>query len=125
MLKNPRYVIAVPDLAKTASYFQNVLGFRVHDLGDPGWRLFERDHCLIMAGECPDALPVAQIGDHSYFAYISVDEIDAFYSELGANGAEFVKPIRDEPWGMREFGVQTIDGHRMMFGMSYPKSKAD
>lgn len=23
---------------------------------------------------------------------------------------------RREPWGMREFGVRTIDGHRIMFG---------
>jgi hypothetical protein len=29
-----------------------------------------------------------------------------------------VKPLRIEPWGMREFGIRTIDGHRMMFGSS-------
>jgi uncharacterized glyoxalase superfamily protein PhnB len=31
-------------------------------------------------------------------------------------GVELIKPLRDEPWGMREFGVRTVDGHRMMFG---------
>jgi hypothetical protein len=30
--------------------------------------------------------------------------------------ADIIKPLRDEPWGMREFGIRTVDGHRMMFG---------
>lgn len=24
--------------------------------------------------------------------------------------------LRDEPWGMREFGLRTADGHRLMIG---------
>jgi uncharacterized glyoxalase superfamily protein PhnB len=31
-------------------------------------------------------------------------------------GAEIVKPLRTEPWGMREFGLRTADGHRIMVG---------
>lgn len=31
---------------------------------------------------------------------------------------EIVKPPRDEPWGMREFDVRTVDGHRLMLGSS-------
>jgi hypothetical protein len=33
-----------------------------------------------------------------------------------ARGAALIKPLRDEPWPMRELGVRTVDGHRMMFG---------
>lgn len=32
------------------------------------------------------------------------------------NDGTVTKPLRDEPWGMREFGVQTNDSHRIMFG---------
>ncbi|MGM9482153.1 VOC family protein [Roseateles sp. NT4] len=116
MLTQPRYVLAVPDLARSAAYYRDVLGFTVHDMGDPGWRWLERDACVIMAGECPDATPPAQLGDHSYFAYVQVGAIDALHAEFTAKGAEFIKPLRDEPWGMREFGIRTMDGHRMMFG---------
>jgi catechol 2,3-dioxygenase-like lactoylglutathione lyase family enzyme len=63
-LVRPRHVIAVPDLARSAAWYRDVLGFEVHEVGDPGWRWYQRD----------------------------------------------------EPWGMRELGVRTIDGHRMMFG---------
>ena len=115
-LGRPRHVIAVPDLARSAAWYRDVLGFEVHELGDPGWRWFQRDACVILAGECPDALAPADTGDHAWFAYIEVDGIDALHIELAARGIDTIKPLRDEPWGMREFGVRTIDGHRMMFG---------
>jgi uncharacterized glyoxalase superfamily protein PhnB len=75
-----------------------------------------RDACFIMAGECADALPPAELGDHSYFAYVVVDGIDRFHDEVIAKGAVAIKHLRDEPWGMREFGIRTVDGHRIMFG---------
>lgn len=110
----PRYVIAVPDLARSARFYGDVLGFDVREVGDPGWRFFVRDGCVIMAGECPDALPPAELGDHSYFAYLEVDDVDRWHAELRAKGVEVVKQLRSEPWGMREFGIRTVDGHRIM-----------
>lgn len=117
MLKEPRYVLAVPDLARSAAWYRDVLGFEVREVGDPGWRWYQRGECRILAGECPDAIPPADLGDHSYFAYVLSEDIDALYLELSEKGVAFIKPLRDEPWGMREFGIRTVDGHRMMFGM--------
>ena len=109
-------MIAVPNLAASAKFYHDALGFEIHEIGDAGWRFFLKDHCCIMAGECPDAIPPAQLGDHSYFAYMVIDGIDAYHKKVVAAGAEIVKPLRDEPWDMREFGVRTQDGHRIMFG---------
>ena len=116
MLRNPRYVIAVHDLERSARYYRDVLGFEVREVGDPGWRFFVRDQCFIMAGECPDALSADELGDHSYFAYVLADDIDELYAAVTANRAALIKDIRDEPWNMREFGIRTVDGHRIMFG---------
>ena len=116
MIRNPRYVIAVHDLRKSARYYQEVLGFEVREIADPGWRFFIRDQCVIMAGECRDALSPHELGDHSYFAYLEVDDIDRFYEAVTARGATVIKKLRNEPWGMREFGLRTVDGHRIMFG---------
>ena len=110
------FVLAVPDLERSAAFYREVLGFEIRQMGDPGWRMYVRDACRIMAGECPDATPVAELGDHSYFAYLVVDDIDAFHEKVAAAGVDFVKALVTEPWGMREFGVRTIDGHRIMFG---------
>ena len=110
------FVIAVPDLTRSAAYYRDVLGFTIHELGDPGWRVYQKDCCRIMAGACPEATPPHQLGDHAYFAYLTITGIADYFAQVQANGAKIGKPLRDEPWGMREFSVQTADGHRIMFG---------
>ena len=116
MIRRARYVIAVPDLERSARFYRDVLGFEICEIGDPGWRFYRKDHCFIMAGECVDALPPAELGDHSYFAYMEVDGIDAYHDAVTSAGAGLIKDLCTEPWGMREFGIRTVDGHRIMFG---------
>jgi uncharacterized glyoxalase superfamily protein PhnB len=103
--------LALPDLERSIEFYTRVLGFEVHEIGDPGWRLFVNGQCRIMAGQCPEAMPAEQLGDHSYFAYLVVDDVGADFERARATGVEFIKPLRGEPWGMREFGLRTIDGH--------------
>lgn len=110
------YVLAVPDLEKSAEFFRDVLGFTIHEIGDQGWRMFAKDNCRIMAGHCPDAIRPSELGDHSYFGYFVVDDVDDYYGMVTSKGAEIIKPLKSENWGMREFGVRTIDGHRIMIG---------
>lgn len=115
MFRKTRYVIAVHDLAGTARFFREVLGFTIHEIGDPGWLFFVRDECFIMAGRCPESLSANQLGDHSYFAYVEVDDVAQLYASVTSHGADIVKPLTSEPWGMVEFGLRTPEGHRMMF----------
>jgi predicted enzyme related to lactoylglutathione lyase len=114
------HVLAVPDLERSGQFYARTLAFQVRELGDPGWRLFVNGQCQIMAGACPDALLAGDLGDHSYFAYLVVDDVDAYYRRVTESDAEVVKALRDEPWGMREFGLKTIDGHRIMVGQTLP-----
>ena len=110
------FVLAVLDLERSAAFYHDVLGFEIHEIGDTGWRMYVRDACRIMAGECTDAIPPAKLGDHSYFAYLVVENVDEFYAKVSSARAEIVKALATEPWGMREFGIRTADGHRIMFG---------
>lgn len=109
MIKNTKFVIDVPDLKTSSAYYRDVLGFSVRDLGT-GWMLYTLGTCLIMAGEWPGRTPDA------YFAYIEIDDIDAYYQQLLAAKAEVLKELVSEPWGMREFLIRTVDGHRIMLG---------
>lgn len=112
---NTRFVIAVHDLEKSAAFYRDVLGFAVHTIPDPGFLFYTAGNCTIWAGRCPDALSPFDLGDHSYFAYLEIEDVDAYHDSVRAKGATICKSIRDEPWGMREFGVVTADGHRIMF----------
>jgi catechol 2,3-dioxygenase-like lactoylglutathione lyase family enzyme len=114
-ISKTRFVIAVPDLKSSAAFYRDILGFTVHTIPDPSFLFYTSGDCTIMAGQCPDAIPPRKLGDHSYFAYLQIEEIDSFYASVLASGAEICKTIRNEPWGMREFGLVTADGHRIMF----------
>ena len=116
MITRSMFVLAVPNLERSGAFYRDVLGFEVKSMGDPGWRMFERNGCRIMAGECPDALPAAELGDHSLYAYLVVADVEAEYQRVLAAQVEIIKPLKSEPWGMREFGLRTVDGHRLLIG---------
>ena len=114
-LTHVRCVLAVRGLAASVEYYTRVLGM-VIDFTAPGWAFLSRGSFRLMLGECADAIPAHELGDHSYFVYVTVEGIDEFCGELLANGATLTQTLADKPWGMREFGVRTTDGHRIMFG---------
>ena len=108
-------MIAVLDLRTSAAFYGDVLGFTIHPISDPGWLFYRSGACTIMASECKKAIPPSRLGDHYYFAYLEVADVDGLHESVRAAGAHICKPLRDEPWGMRELGVVTADGHRIMF----------
>ena len=108
------YVLAVPNLAAASAYWREALGF-ARQAEPPGWDFLVRDGCRVMLGECPDDLPPSELGSHGYFAYVVVEDVDAFHTEIAARGAIVASPPADKPWGMREMAVHTPDGHKLMF----------
>jgi uncharacterized glyoxalase superfamily protein PhnB len=73
-----------------------------------------------MLGRCPNVPAASEIGDHSYVAYLRVDDVDAFHRRAIAPGADVMKAPQDEPWGMRELALRSPDGHRFMLGPGDP-----
>ena len=110
-----RFVLAVRDLAQSTQYYTSVLGLTV-DFHAPGWSFLSRGSFRVMLGECTEATPPSELGDHSWYGYVTVSDAAALFSEYTQTGVAFTQPLSDKPWGMREFGVRTIDGHRLMFG---------
>jgi uncharacterized glyoxalase superfamily protein PhnB len=113
------YVLAVHNVRRSADFYSQMLGFRIV-AEPPGWIFVAKDGCTIMLGECPNDLSPAALGGHSYFAYLKVADADSYYNELKAKGADLLSDIADKPWKMREFGLRTIDGHRIMIGHALP-----
>src|SRR5947208_531701 len=88
---------------------------------DPGnWTFCRSGAVDFMLGRCAEAVAASELGDHSYVAYLRVDDVEAFHDRAVNAGAEILKPPTDEPWGMREFGVRSPDGHRFMLGQPAP-----
>lgn len=110
-----RHVLAVKNLALSAEYYQKQLGFK-SVWCEGGWHLLYREKFVVMLGECPDDRSAFETVNHSYFAYIDMENIDALFEEYRSRDIEILSQIEDRPWGQREFSIRTIDGHRIMFG---------
>lgn len=109
------FVLAVCDLAASKRYYLEKLGF-AEDFSVEGWAFLSRGACKLRLGHCPDATPMSQTQDHSWFAYLHVRDASGLYREFLERGVGVWHPLDDKPWGMREFGVVTPDGHRIVFG---------
>jgi predicted enzyme related to lactoylglutathione lyase len=109
------YVLAVHDLPREAAYYIDQLGFALEREDADNWRGLIRDDVRMMLGRCPEAIPAADLGDHSYFAFIATPDVDALHREFVARGAEVLALPKDKPWGWREMPVRTPEGFRIMF----------
>jgi uncharacterized glyoxalase superfamily protein PhnB len=109
------HVLAVKDLAVSAEYFKEKLGFEPNFTA-PGWEFLTFGDFKVMLGECPDAPWAHETGDHSWFAHALIENIDEVYAEVTERGAQILSKIENKPWGIREFSVRTPDGHRIVFG---------
>jgi len=118
-VQRAHYVLAVHDLARSARWFERVLGCACAEVDKGNWVFCTVGPVVFMLGACPDAPDPAGLGDHRYFAYLVVDDVDAFHEraarEIAALGqGEVRKAPTDEPWGMREMALATDDGRRLM-----------
>jgi len=105
----------VHKVRESAKFYADILGFRVaHE--DSSWIFVARDNCMIMLGECPDDMHPSQLGCHNYFAYLRVDDVDAFHAELQGKGVTPLDTVEDKPWGMREFTVVDPSGNLLRIG---------
>ena len=111
------FVLAVTDLAASKKFYLEKLGF-TEDFSVDGWVFLSRGACKLRLGHCPDAMPMSQAQDHSWFAYLHVRDAARLYEETSKNGVEIWHKLADKLWGMREFSVVTPDGHRIVFGES-------
>jgi uncharacterized glyoxalase superfamily protein PhnB len=110
-----QHVLAVNDFETAEKYFIEKLGFSVRFRAD-GWSFLNLDRFYLMVGDCKGEMPARETNNHSYFAYVNCEGIDELYETYQGRGVEFVQTIADKPWGQREFGVVTPEGHRIMFG---------
>lgn len=112
-----QHVLAVNDLDASEAYFVEKLGFTLRSrIG--GWSFLSLDNFHLMVGHCEGEMPAWETNNHSYFAYVNCEGIDDLFKQYKARGVNFVQEIADKPWGLREFGVVTPEGHRIMFGQS-------
>jgi catechol 2,3-dioxygenase-like lactoylglutathione lyase family enzyme len=104
-------ILYVSDFQKSVDYYTNKLGFtKLWDWGTP-----PTFGCVSRGGITIFFCHKGQ-GQPGMWISLFVCNADEFYAELKERGADIVREIQDEPWGMREFHVRDPDGHTFRFG---------
>jgi len=112
-----QHVLAVNDFDSALKYFTEKLGFTLSKtIG--GWAFLHLDNFFLMVGDCKGEVPARDTSNHSLFAYVNCDGIDELYGQYQARGVRFKQAIANKPWGLREFEVETPEGHRILFGQN-------
>lgn len=112
-------VLMVHDLQASAAHYQQRLGFHLGFLyGDPPthggvWRgEWTSSQVFIQLAQVPPEREITPAG----YLHIRVNgPVDALHAEMKGRGAQIIAEPTDQPWGFREFAVQDIDGHRLVF----------
>lgn len=114
-VQKTQHVLAVNDLDAAEKYFVEKLGFTLQQrIG--GWSFLHLDTFYLMVGHCEGEMLARETNNHSYFAYVNCEGIDELFAQYEQRGVQFIQRIANKPWGLREFGVVTPEGHRLMFG---------
>jgi len=114
-------VLLVRDVVASANYFRDSVGFAYDQFygHPPDFCIARRDgHYLMLAQatDPSDIKPYWKMRDMLWNAYFWVDDADALYEEMKSAGAKMDYGPCTQPYGVREFGIQDLDGHDIGFG---------
>lgn len=105
-------VLATTDVAKTAAYYRDVLGFAIDDrFTGTDWAMLWADQCQLFLSLNPTAAETAR----GQKLMICVPGVDAFYEKHKANGANIISDLEDKPWGLRAYTVEDPNGYHLCF----------
>jgi catechol-2,3-dioxygenase len=65
MIHSHMYVLAVPDLERSAAFYRDVLGFEIHEMGNAGWRMRSPSRSPANLGRCANLACARSMGTAS------------------------------------------------------------
>jgi uncharacterized glyoxalase superfamily protein PhnB len=113
--------LAVRNMKKTIQFYRDSLGFKMGmaflDADNPEYADLSKDGMVLML------IPAKNVGIGAkeklgigVNLYMQIDgDIDEYYSELKSRGVKVVADIKDEPYGIRDFTVEDINGYKLTF----------
>ena len=113
--------LAVRNMKETIDFYRSSLGFKLGmvfpDVNNPEYADLSKDDMVLMF------LPAKNLGISSrqrlgigVNLYMQIDgDIDEYYQELKNKGIKIAVDIKDEPYGIRDFTVEDINGYKLTF----------
>lgn len=114
-------VLLVADVGKAANYYRDQLGFGYDRFwGEPpDFCMVQRDGFIVMLAQAPRGAPLVphwKIASQMWNAYFWCDDVVKLHTEFVRRGARIDYGLGIKPYGIKEFGIQDLDGHDIAFG---------
>jgi uncharacterized glyoxalase superfamily protein PhnB len=114
-------LLAVRNVMETIEFYKNILGFETGmifpDESNPEYADLSKDGMVMMfilakkMGVGSDEKLGVGVN-----LYMEIDgDIDEYYAELKNKSVKIVYDIKDEPFGIRDFAIEDIDGYQLTF----------
>jgi len=121
-LRNSTTVFLVGNIEPAMEWYKR-LGFQAKYY-PPGFAILRRDEIEIFLQHQPGYTPPDDPGRHQREAwniYIATDNIKALYDEFSRTpGVNISRPLCVQEYGMTEFDVIDLNGHRLVFAQPTP-----
>lgn len=113
--------LSVRNMKETIEFYTNSLGFKLGmcfpDANNPEYADLSKDGMVLMV------IPAKNlgIGDEEKLGigvnlYMQIDgDIDEYYRELRSRGVDISVDIKNEPYGIRDFTVEDVNGYNLTF----------
>ncbi|MBX6353600.1 MAG: VOC family protein [Thermoflavifilum sp.] len=113
-----RLELFVADVARSAAFYQRVLGFDVVK-SSPGYAVVRRDDVQIGLGAADQLsqdhpLRPLHAGERKGVGVevvLEVEDVNAAYQRVAAAGYPVAEPLMVRPWGLTDFRVMDPDGY--------------
>jgi uncharacterized glyoxalase superfamily protein PhnB len=122
--------LAVRSMKQTIQFYRDSLRFQMGmafpDADNPEYADLSKDGMVIML------VPAQNVGIDAEARlgtgvdlYMQIDgDLDEYYSELKSKGVRVIVDIKDEPFGIRDFTVEDINGYKLTFNQVSKTVKA-
>ena len=108
-------MLHVPDVIAAAEFYRDTLGFN-WDFGDETYAVVWRDNSAIHFVR--DETGPSHVHLHLHL-FQWVQDVDAYYAEIVGRGAIVATEPTDQPYGIREFGMQDLNRVGIVFGQDF------
>lgn len=116
-LRNSTTVLLVGNIEPTMEWYKR-LGFESRYY-PPGFAILRRDDIEIFLQQQPDYVAPEDPGRRqreAWNVYIVTDNVKALFEEYSAlPGVKISRPLCPQEYGMMEFDVMDLNGHRLVF----------
>lgn len=116
-LRNSTAVFLVGNIEPTMAWYKQ-LGF-ASEYYPPGFAMLRRDEVEIFLQHQPGYVAPEDAGRRkrqAWNVYIVTDNVKALYEEFSAlAGVKISRPLCPQEYGMMEFDVMDLNGHRLVF----------